>query len=189
MRTKPTDHIFCAMDTETTGTNPLAGDRIIEVAMVPIYKGKILYRGIYHSLVNPQIRVPATVEKVHGIGNEQLRDAPSMDEVFEKIRSYVSRSIMIFHRAEFDLTFLDFTAKEIGTFLPTVRFLDTYEIAELLFREGKSLSWLAKRYDLPTPTHRALDDAIVTAKIFLRMVRDLEMDVIELVKTWSGEEW
>jgi DNA polymerase-3 subunit epsilon len=112
-----------------------------------------------------------------------------MDEVFEKIRSYVSRSIMIFHRAEFDLTFLDFTAKEIGTFLPTVRFLDTYEIAELLFKERKSLSWLAKRYDLPTPTHRALDDAIVTAKIFLRMVRDLEMDVIELVKTWSGEEW
>jgi len=127
------------MDTETTGTNPLAGDRIIEVAMVPIYKGKILYRGIYHSLVNPQIRVPATVEKVHGIGNEQLRDAPSMDEVFEKIRSYVSRSIMIFHRAEFDLTFLDFTAKEIGTFLPTVRFLDTYEIAELLFKEKVSL--------------------------------------------------
>ncbi|WP_448536529.1 3'-5' exonuclease [Pseudothermotoga sp.] len=187
MRTRPTDHIFCAMDTETTGTNPLAGDRIIEIAMVPIYKGKILYRGIYHSLVNPQIRVPAMIEKVHGIGNEQLQNAPSMDEVFEKIRSYVSRSIMIFHRAEFDLTFLDFTAKDVGTFLPTVRFLDTYEIAELLFRERKTLSWLAKHYDLPAPTHRALDDAIITAKIFLRMTRDLRMDVTELVKTWSGE--
>jgi len=80
------------MDTETTGTDPLAGDRIVEVAMVPIYKGKILYRGIYHSLVNPQIRVPATIEKVHGIGNEQLQNAPSMDEVFDKIRSYISRS-------------------------------------------------------------------------------------------------
>lgn len=189
MRVRLTDPIFCAMDTETTGTDPLAGDRIIEVALVPIYKGKILYRGIYHSLVNPQIKVPATIEKVHGIGNEELQNAPSTREVFEKIRTYMNKSIMVFHRAEFDLTFLDFAVKEIGTFLPTVRFLDTYEIAELLFKEKKTLSWLAKRYDLPTPTHRALDDALITAKVFLRMVRELKVDITELVKTWSGEEW
>lgn len=189
MKLKPSEHIFCAMDTETTGTNPLAGDRIVEVAIVPVYKGKILYRGIYHSLVNPHIRVPAMIEKVHGIGNEELQNAPSMGQVFEKIRSYMTRAIMVFHRAKFDLTFLDFTAKEVGTFLPRVRFLDTYELAELLFKEKKTLSWLAKRYDLPAPTHRALDDAIITAKIFLRMVRELNVDVTEFVRTWSGGEW
>ncbi|MEN3008821.1 3'-5' exonuclease [Pseudothermotoga sp.] len=189
MRNKFTDHIFCAMDTETTGTDPSSGDRIVEVALVPIYKGKILYRGIYHSLVNPKIKIPAVIEKVHGIGNQQLQSAPDMEKVFEKIKTYMTKSIMVFHRAQFDLTFLDFAAKEVGTFLPTIRFLDTHEIAQYIFKERKTLPWLAKHYDLPQPTHRALDDAIVTAKVFLKMIKELEMDVTELVKTWSGEEW
>ncbi|MGJ8454087.1 3'-5' exonuclease [Pseudothermotoga sp. U03pept] len=184
------ERLFCVMDTETTGTDPLAGDRIVEVAIVPVYKNKILYKSIYSSLVNPKIRIPAIVEKVHRISNEDIESAPTIDEVFEKIRSFMRRSIMVFHRAEFDLTFIDISAKEIGVFPPTVNYLDTREISKELFGEGKTLSWLAQRYGLEKPKHRALDDALVTAKAFIKMCRQLtEAQLAELLHTWRGKEW
>jgi len=184
------DKLFCVMDTETTGTDPLGGDRIIEIAIVPVYKQKILHRSIYSSLINPKIKIPAIVEKVHKISNQDIESAPTIDEVFEKMRSFMRRSIMVFHRAEFDLTFVDISAKEIGVFPPSVNYIDTREMSKILFGEKKTLSWLAQRFGYEKPTHRALDDALVTAKVFIKMLSQLtEPQIIELLHNWRGQEW
>ncbi|GLI49132.1 DNA polymerase III subunit epsilon [Pseudothermotoga lettingae TMO] len=184
------ESLFCAMDTETTGIDPMNGDRIVEVAIVPVYKGRILYRSIYHTLVNPKIRIPATIEKIHRITNEDIENAPTIEQVFGQMRSFMRRSIMIFHRAEFDLTFIDISAKEIGIFPPSIDYIDTREISEIIFGEKKALSWLAERFGFEKPNHRALTDAITTAKLFLKMTRKLAGSQIEeLVHTWRGQEW
>ncbi|MFN3283381.1 MAG: exonuclease domain-containing protein [Pseudothermotoga sp.] len=139
------DNLFCVMDTETTGTDPLGGDRIIEIAIVPVYKKKILYRSIYNSLVNPKIKIPAVIERVHKISNQDIENAPTIDEVFEKMRTFMRKSIMVFHKAEFDLTFVDISAKEIGVFPPTINYIDTREMSKVLFGEEKTLNWKTYR--------------------------------------------
>ncbi len=182
--------LFCAMDTETTGTDPFSGDRIIEIAVVPIFKGRILRRSIYHSLINPNIKIPATIQKVHKITNAQIQNAPEMDQVFEEIRIYFSRAIMVFHRAYFDLTFLDMAAKEIGVLPPAITYVDTQEMSQVIFGEKKSLAWLSERFKLPKPTHRALEDATVTAKVFLNLSKSLtEAQFQDLIHIWRGSEW
>lgn len=178
------------MDTETTGTDPLGGDRIIEIAIVPVYKKKILYRSIYNSLVNPKIKIPAVIERVHKITNQDIENAPTIDEVFEKMRTFTRKSIMVFHKAEFDLTFVDISAKEIGVFPPTINYIDTREMSKILFGEEKTLNWLAQRFGYEKPTHRALADALVTARIFIKMLHQLtEPQISELLHVWRGQEW
>ncbi|RKX35718.1 MAG: 3'-5' exonuclease [Thermotogae bacterium] len=182
--------IFCAMDTETTGVDPMNGDRIIEIAMVPIYRGKVLLRWSFQSLVNPIVRIPALTEKVHGISNSQISDAPTMEEIFPTIAGYVRKSILVLHHGDFDLSFLDMEAKEIGTFPLSISYVDTSEISKTLFGETKSLTWLAHRYGFDEPNHRALDDAVLTCKVFLKMMRSLGHDrVKEFIRVWRGRDW
>ena len=80
------NNVFVVVDTETTGSSPLNGDRIIEIAAIPIYHGKIYYELRFHSLVNPQITIPAAISSIHGLKNADVNDEPSMLEVFPKFK-------------------------------------------------------------------------------------------------------
>jgi len=180
--------VFCAVDTETTGVNPEDGDRIIEVAMVPIFKGRLILNKAFATLVNPNIGISYGSQKVHKIGVELLERAPSMREVFPKVRYYLKNMIAVFHNGNFDLTFLDFAAKEVGELPIDVTYLDTQDMASEIFGEKKSLEWLAKKFSLTDRiNHRALDDAIVTAKVFLKLAKNLGWENLgKFLKKWKG---
>jgi DNA polymerase-3 subunit epsilon len=180
--------VFCAVDTETTGVEPERGDRIVEVAIVPIYKGKIIVEKAYASLINPMIRIPAVIEKVHGIGNSEVSRAPSMDYVYPKIAKYFSGMVPVFHNGKFDLMFLDYAAKEIGSFPLDPYYIDTYEMSKAVFRRARSLEWLAKYFSITDRiNHRALDDAIVTAKVFVKLSQIIGVKRIgEFLLKWNG---
>ncbi len=182
------DTVFCAVDTETTGTDPEKGDRIVEIAMIPIYKGKIIVEKAFVSLVNPMVRIPALVERIHRISNTSVMEAPSMEEVFPKIREYLSGMVPVFHNGKFDLTFLDFAAKEVGEFPLSPFYIDTHELSAEVFRRPKSLEWLAKRFSLTDRiNHRALDDAIVTAKVFIKLVKMIGYENLgKFLRKWNG---
>ncbi len=180
--------VFCAVDTETTGVNPDRGDRIVEIAMVPVYNGKVILEKAYVTLVNPMVRIPALVEKVHGIGNTEVLRAPSMDYVYPTVKTYLSGMIPIFHNGKFDLMFLDYAAKEIGDFPIDPTYLDTYEMSRVLFGKPRSLEWLAKHFSVADKiNHRALDDALVTARVFLKMAQMIGYERIgEFLMKWNG---
>jgi len=180
--------VFCAVDTETTGVNPDRGDRIIEIALVPVYRGKIILEKAYVTLVNPMVRIPALVEKVHGIGNSEVVRAPSMDDIFPTIKSYLSNMVPIFHNGKFDLMFLDYAAKEIGSFPIDPTYIDTYEMSSILFGKPRSLEWLARYFSITDKIHhRALDDAVVTARVFLRMAQMIGYERVgEFLLKWNG---
>src|SRR5215510_9685493 len=66
------------IDLETTGTN-LARDRIVEIAVL-----KIMPDGNKHekeTLVNPQMPIPAGVSAIHGVTDEDVKDAPTFDQI------------------------------------------------------------------------------------------------------------
>ncbi len=180
--------MFCAVDTETTGVNPDLGDRIVEIAIVPVYKDRIIVERAYVSLVNPMVKIPAVVEKVHGIGNSEVVRAPSMDYIYPTIKSYFSSMIPIFHNGKFDLMFLDYAAKEIGALPLDPVYIDTYEMSKIIFGKSRSLRWLARYFSITDKiNHRALDDALVTARVFLKMSQMIGYERIgEFLIKWNG---
>ncbi|RKX48824.1 MAG: 3'-5' exonuclease, partial [Thermotogae bacterium] len=138
------NNVFVVVDTETTGSSPLNGDRIIEIAAIPIYHGKIYYELRFHSLVNPQITIPAAISSIHGLKNADVNDEPSMLEVFPKFKEYVGNAVIVGHSISVDMKFFDIAAKETGTFPFSNDYIDTYELAKSLFQEGPySLAELA----------------------------------------------
>ena len=179
--------VFCVVDTETTGVDPLKGDRIVEIAIVPVFKGKIILEKAFHSLVNPKVRIPALVQKVHGISNSEVMEAPPMEEVFPLLRSFIRGTILVFHNAHFDLTFLDFAAKEIGEFPLTVSYIDTQDMTREIFGRNHTLKWLTRKLGIRDEiAHRALDDAVVTAKVFVKLSKIVGYsNVDEFVRRWG----
>ncbi|QTA38263.1 3'-5' exonuclease [Thermosipho ferrireducens] len=180
--------VFCVMDTETTGLNPFYGDRIIEVAIVPVYKGKIVEEWIYHSLINPKIRIPALVEKIHKISNSEIANAPGLENMVNSIRAYSKGTVFVMHNANFDLSFVDFATKEIGEFPISFRYIDTLEICQVLYGRKRSLESLIREFKIgENVPHRALEDAILTAKVFIKLVEKIGYrHISEFIRKWQG---
>ncbi len=182
--------VFCAIDTETTGVDPEGGDRIIEVAVVPIFQGKLILEKAYVTLINPGegIQIPANTEKIHGISNRSIKNAPSMEDVFPTIQRYMRELVPVFHNGKFDLMFLDYAAKDIGEFPVDPYYIDTQDMSKEIFGTAKTLEWLAKYFSITDKiNHRALDDAIVTAQVFIKLSGMIGFENInEFVKKWNG---
>jgi DNA polymerase-3 subunit epsilon len=97
-----------AIDTETTGRDPTV-DRIVEVACVIWKDGAVVERRSW--LVNPGRPIPQEAFEVHGIGDEQVKDAPSFAEVLGEVCRVAAGHVPVAYNAEYDRTVL---ATEIG---------------------------------------------------------------------------
>lgn len=182
------NNVYCVMDTETTGLKPCYGDRIIEIAIVPIYKKKIIENWIYHSLVNPNIKIPALTQKIHGISNNEIKNAPSLESVISNVRAYAKDTIFVMHNAQVDLSFIDIATKEIGEFPIEFKYIDTLEICRTLYGKKRSLESLVREFKIADGVpHRALEDAILTAKVFLKFADKIGYNNLkEFVRFWGG---
>jgi DNA polymerase III subunit epsilon len=80
--TKP----LAVIDLEATGIN-LGSDRIVEVAIVKIMPdGKKFEK---HKLLNPEIPIPKAASEIHGITDEQVKDAPSFKQVANELKQFL----------------------------------------------------------------------------------------------------
>ena len=170
-------------DTETTGRDPLMGDRIVEIACVEIVN--LLPTGAtFHRYINPQRDVPEEVVRVHGLTGAFLMDKPvfGADDVVGPLLQFIGDSPLVAHNAEFDRAFLnaELTRLSLPVFEPE-RFIDTLPIARSLFPgAANSLDALSRRYQLDrmgfdlarrkgAGGHGALIDARMLAEVYLQL--------------------
>ena len=65
-------------DLETTGIN-IAADRIVEISYLKVdLNGNETTRTLR---INPEMPIPEKVTEIHGISNEDVKDAPTFNEV------------------------------------------------------------------------------------------------------------
>jgi len=153
-----------ALDIETTGLNP-ESDSITEIGAVR-FKGNRV-EDEWHSLINPGQRIPSHITRLTGITDAMVRNAPNIHEVLDDLAYFVGDAPVLGHNVRFDLSFL----KKYGI-LRDNEPLDTYEMAAVLMpNAGRySLGALGQALGIPLPaTHRAMDDARVTQKVFTRL--------------------
>lgn len=153
-------------DTETTGFDPMTGDRLIEIGLVEMID-KSLTGENYHVYVNPEREVPDSAFKIHGLSTEFLKDKPVFSEVMDGFLEFISEdSVLVAHNAEFDMRFINWELENAGR--PIVhpkRFVDTLAIARTKFPgAANSLDALCKRFDVNN-NHRTLHGALLDAEI------------------------
>lgn len=168
------------IDIETTGTDP-ATDSIVEIASVDVLKDGISNE--MQALVDPGRPIPPLASAVHHIMDEDVADGPGRLQAIERFKGadwYVA------HHADFESSFLP----ELGT-----AWICTYKCSLRVWPDLPSHGNQALRYQLGLASpfgrdrkainpHRALDDAIVTAAIFLELTKAARWP--DLV-CWSGE--
>ena len=166
------DLSYTVFDTETTGLNPSQGDEIIQIGATRIVNGKLLRHEAYEQLVNPQRLIPAASIPIHGITQDMVRGRPVIDEVLPAFHAYALDTVLVAHNAAFDMKFLQLKERSTG-----LRFdqpvLDTLLLSAVLHpnQESHRLEAIAQRMNIAvTGRHNALNDALVTAEVFLRMV-------------------
>jgi DNA polymerase-3 subunit epsilon len=71
------------LDTETTGLDPLRGDRLVEVGCIELVN-RMPTGQTFHRYINPQREMAAEAFAVHGLSTEFLADKPLFQEVVEE---------------------------------------------------------------------------------------------------------
>ena len=174
------------LDTETTGLNPRAGDRVIEIGCVELVNRRLTGNN-FHSYLNPERDSEEGALAVHGLTTEFLSDKPKFAEIANGLRDYLAGAEIIIHNAPFDVGFLDAEFARLGI----ARFRDHVgEVIDTLVRAkemhpGKrnSLDALCDRYGVSNAhrtLHGALLDSELLAEVYLAMTRgqnSLSMDL------------
>jgi DNA polymerase-3 subunit epsilon len=168
-----TETLF-VIDIETTGLYPERGDRILEIAAVPVMEGRIRMECAFDRLVNPKRPIPSEATRIHGITDDMVREAPPIEVVLADFFAHVRDCPLVAHNAAFDVGFIRYYAAALGLYGFTNRIIDTLDMSKELFpgQRSHSLDSLILRLGIPTEggkRHRSLEDALLTARCYLSM--------------------
>ncbi|MDR2540374.1 MAG: 3'-5' exonuclease [Candidatus Peribacteria bacterium] len=61
----------------------------------------------YHTLVNPERHIPSFIEKLTGISNEMIMEAPMINAVMPEFCDFLGEDIIVGHNVSFDYRFLN----------------------------------------------------------------------------------
>lgn len=154
------------LDFETTGGNPL-NSSLIEIGAIRYSKGVEV--GRLETLINPGRPVPHIVQKITGITDEILADAPRIEEVFPYLIQFIGDAVVVAHGAQGDVSYLVHLSKE----LLQTEFHNFYFCTHLLVHHylpqipSKTLSGIAEYFGLDfSNAHTAISDAEMTAGVF-----------------------
>src|SRR3954468_2641384 len=94
------------LDTETTGLDPLRGDRLVEIGCVEIYN-RMPTGQTYHCYINPEPARRAEGFPGPGLSAEFLSTKPLFTEVVEEFLEFIGDAPLVIHNASFDISFIN----------------------------------------------------------------------------------
>jgi DNA polymerase-3 subunit epsilon len=160
-------------DTETTGIDPLNGDRIIEIAALELIRdlptGKT-----FHRLIDPQRDVPEDATRIHGYTRGDLIGKPRFADIIDDFLEFIGQDSLVAHNAAFDFGFLNAECARLR--LPAIdnlRMIDTLALARAKFPGlPNSLDALCRRFSIDLServTHNALLDCRLLAQVYIEL--------------------
>jgi len=164
---------YCVFDFETTGMSGRK-DKVIEIGMVKILNGKVV--DTFSSFINPGRPIPYFITQMTGITNADVEDAPFFDEVYHRMKEFISDAVLIAHNLSFDHSFLKHECANAELEFPSNDAVCTLRLARKIYPHfpSKSLGNLTKSLRIRhRDVHRGLGDSMATAKILLRMFSTL----------------
>jgi DNA polymerase III subunit epsilon len=161
-------------DTETTGLDPEAGHKIIEIAAIELVNHLPTGRSFHHH-VNPEREIAPEAQAIHGMKLSDLADKPVFASIVSELLEFLGDARLVAHNAEFDLKFLNAELKALGfPPIPMMRALDTVQMARRKFPGAPaSLDALCQRFGIDNTQrtlHGALLDAELLSEVYLELI-------------------
>lgn len=181
--------LYAVVDIETTGSYA-AGNGITEIAIVIHDGSKKL--NFYETLVNPHIPIPYFIQRLTGIDNKMVANAPSFEEIAGQVFDLLQDKIFVAHNVNFDYSFIKHHLKNAGYELETKK-LCTVRLARKVLPGlmGYSLGKLTQRLGIDHGNHhRAGGDALATADLLAMIVeKDAEGVIAAMLKGRNSEQY
>lgn len=165
---------FCVIDLETTGGN-LKTDRIIEIGLVHMFNYKVVTSKSY--FVNPQKKIPDFIQKLTNISEDDVKDAPIIDNIIDEIREFIGDKIVVAHNISFDIPFFNSVLKKLKKKPLKNNILCTNVMTKHLIPgiTNSNLPYLCDIFNIKHGrAHHAHDDAIATADLLLTYLKVFE---------------
>ena len=160
-------------DTETTGLDPITGDRLVEIGCVELLNS-IPTGDVFHRYINPERDVSAEAFRVHGLSREFLSDKPKFAEIAAEFVAFIGDAKLVAHNADFDFKFVNAELRRANReLLLQERIVDTLALARRKHPGSpNSLDALCSRYGIDNSRrtkHGALLDAEILAEVYLEL--------------------
>jgi len=168
------------LDTETTGLDPLAGNRVVEIGCIELVNLVATGRSLQLYL-NPEMPMPAGAQEVHGLSDEFLADKPLFADKADELLEFLGDAQLVIHNAQFDLGFLNAELARAGKPKLTNAYVDTVSMARRKFPgQRASLDSLCDRFGIDNTKrtkHGALLDSELLAEVYLELSGGRQRDL------------
>jgi Rad3-related DNA helicase len=155
------------VDLETTGLAEDSGAEIVEIGIVQLDPGSESLRSVA-GLVRPKGPLPIVVQRLTGLADDDLASAPRIGEVASEVAGILAGRTLIAHNTAFERHFL---SRFVDAFLADARYLDTQDLLSVTHPDAPDLRLESFTRGLlgSEERHRALDDALDTARVISRI--------------------
>lgn len=180
-------------DTETTGLDPVAGHRVVEIGCVELFNG-IPTGKVLHHYLDPQRDMPEGAFAVHGLSSEFLTGKPLFKDIVDEFCAFTEGAKLVAHNAEFDFRFISAELVALGRdALDRARMVDTLALARRRHPGSPaSLDALCHRYGIDNSRrtrHGALLDAEILAEVYAELNGGRQTNLIfagPATRGWGG---
>jgi DNA polymerase-3 subunit epsilon len=178
MRSRPWRRAeFASLDFETTGLDR-ERDAVVSFGVVPVREGRVIVGEAVHQLVAPDVPSSPESMRIHGILPRDLAQAQPLAIAGETLRLALAGRILLAWFATVEIGYLGrlYGGRPRSWVRRTIDVRQmAIELEHLEQDVRQSLSSAAERYGVPVANpHQALDDAMVTAQLFLVLATRLE---------------
>ncbi|MBW2448087.1 MAG: hypothetical protein JRG83_19500 [Deltaproteobacteria bacterium] len=158
---------LAVVDLETTGLQTQPGSEILEIGCVLVDPGESCVRTV-GQLVQPEASIPRLIQHITGISDDDVLESPRLSELRESLSSLLAGRAIIAHNAEFERHFL---ARSVSPALADSAYLDTQDLLSVTHPDAPDLRLESFTRELldTEEQHRALDDALDTARVMSRI--------------------
>lgn len=156
-------------DFETTGLNA-ENCQIIEIGAVKVTNG--VCTETFSTLVNPHQKLSREISELTGITDDMLVFAPDIEDVLPDFHKFVQNCVLSAYNIGFDIQFLLKAGEKYRYKFDNER-VDTLELArkKIPSLPNYKLSSVVKALDIVlNDAHRAINDAVATAKVFIKLI-------------------
>jgi DNA polymerase-3 subunit epsilon len=163
---------YTVFDTETTGLEPSNGDEMIQIGAARIINNRLLRQETFDQLIDPECPLKPESIPIHGITEDMVLGKPNIDVVLPAFYEFCEDTVLIAHNAAFDMRFLQLKEERTGLrFAQPV--LDTLLLSAVVHpnQESHKLDVILERLGVQIGArHNALEDALATGEVFLKLV-------------------
>lgn len=160
------------LDTETTGLDPAAGHRVVEIGLVEMLNGAVTGAHL-QAYFNPERDMPEEARAVHGLGDEFLAAQPLFGERAEEVLAFIGEARLVIHNAQFDMGFMNAELDRLGRPPLANPVVDTITLARRKYPgQRNSLDALCERLGVDN-AHRAMHGALLDARLLAEVYIEL----------------